>query len=57
MKIRPQEVEHVAKSEIAPNWHVSIPIFGRKIKEWLRKQCHGEYHARNTCALHEMIRF
>ena len=54
---RRQKVEHVAKFEIAPNWHIFVFIFGQEIKEKVEKQCHGEYHARNTCPLNKMIRF
>ena len=32
-KNRRQEVESVAESEIVPNWHVFVYIFGQEIKE------------------------
>ena len=35
----------------------SLPFSAEISRKRWRKQCHGEYHARNTCALHKTIHF
>ena len=37
LKNRQQEVERMAKSEIAPNWHVFVSISGWEIEEKMKK--------------------
>ena len=42
-KNRRQEVKHVTESEIVPNWHVFVSVFGQEIEEKVEKYSQSRY--------------